>query len=174
MDINSNEFKITEQTIDFLNNIKVTTIEPKGRNYSIIKTSVIAGLVSDLERAKQLLDKNGLSLDGKFSVITKQIDSLKSEIETKDSNLEVLQNEIDLLISKVNKLQSENEELRKIKDKSVVYDNTLLNNMYSLGYLNCYLTNGNLYYAFSKNNELTLEEFRKVIDELIEIRDKNV
>ena len=172
--MSNNEFNITEQTIDFLNNIKVTTIEPRGYNYSIIKTSVLSGLVSELERAKQLLDSNGLSLDDKTSIITKQIDSLKSEIDTKDSNLEVLQNEVDLLLNKVNTLQSENDELRKIRDKSVVYDNTLLNRMYFLGYLNCYLTRGNLYYALSKDNKLTLEDFKEMIDELIELRDKNV
>lgn len=179
--ITNSEFIISENTVDILDGIKVTEIQPKGYNYSLIKTSVLSNLVSDLDRAKKLLEDNNIRLNNSsMSVINKEINNLKSEINTKDSNLDVLQNEVDMLIYRVNKLQSENAELRsendelkKLGDKNVIIDNALLNKMYYLGYLNYYLTRGSLLTLAESRFDLSLEEFRAVIDKLIELRDKN-
>ena len=47
--ISNKEFSISENTVDILDGIKVTEIQPKGYNYSLIKTSVLYNIVSDLE-----------------------------------------------------------------------------------------------------------------------------
>ena len=173
--ISNKEFNISENNIDILDGIKVTEIQTNNYYYSLIKTSVLSSLVSDLERAKKLLENNNIDLDSSnMSVINKKIDSLKSELDTKESNLEVLQSKIDMLVNKVNELKSENDELKNLQDKNVISDNTLLNHMYYLGYLNCYLTRGSLIELTKKRCTLSLEEFRNIIDDIIKLRNENI
>lgn len=173
--ISNKEFNISENTIDILDGIKVTELQTNGYYYSLIKTSVLSSIVSDLERAKKLLEDNNIHLsNSNMSAINKKIDSLKSELDVKESNLEVLQSKVDMLVNKVNELKSENDELKKLQDKNVISDNTLLNHMYFLGYLNCYLTRGSLIELTKKRCTLSLEEFKDIIDELIKLRDEKI
>ena len=173
--ISNKEFNISENTLDILDGIKVTELQTNGYYYSLVKTSVLSNLVGDLERAKKILEDNNIHLDSSnMSVINKKIESLESEIDIKESNLEVLQSKVDMLINKVNELQSENNELKKLRDKNVISDDALLNHMYFLGYLNCYLTRGNLIELTKKRCTLSLEEFRDIIDEMIKLRNENI
>lgn len=173
--IANKEFNISENTIDILDGIKVTELQTSGYYYSLVKTCVLSSLVCDLERAKKVLEDNNIHLDSSnMSVINKKIESLESEIDIKESNLEVLQSKVDMLINKVNELKSENDELKKLRGKNVISDDDLLNHMYFLGYLNCYLTRGNLFELTKKRCTLSLEDFRNIIDELIELRNKNI
>ena len=47
--ISNKEFNISENTIDILDGIKVTELQTNGYYYSLIKTSVLSNIVSDLE-----------------------------------------------------------------------------------------------------------------------------
>ena len=132
-----------------------------------------------LDENENLVEKNKVQ---KIDIQRKDliIKDLKEKVKSLNANIEkaskIQQDSFTSSQSNTHyqKLKSENDELKKLQDKNVISDNTLLNHMYYLGYLNCYLTRGSLVELTKKRCTLSLEEFRNIIDEIIKLRNENI
>lgn len=164
----NNEFRVDEEIVNLDgSNIKITNIEPSGYNYSLVKSCVFSSLVAELESLKQLLEEHKIPVRGSRSVVKKQLDSLQSAIEERDSDLETLRYQLSVAQNRIR-------ELEKTKDDNVAFNNSFLNRMYFIGYLNCYYTRGQLLEKMRLSQDLNLEDFRDLLDELIKIKNKEV